>query len=82
MTRNECPDAGVYLKSIGRDDLYKEWAYRYGSLEEMDLEHLSNTALEKMAQNPQAISYFKERPELIQTYTSYLLRNSAIFKGT
>lgn len=79
MMRNKCPDAGAYLKSIGREDMYCAWTYRYGSLDEMDLEHLASSSMNDMAENPKAISYFKDRPHLIQAFSYHLASNPAIF---
>lgn len=79
MLRNQCPDAGLYLRSIGREEMYQGWAYRYGTLEEMDLEHIKDDSLNAMAENPKALSYFKERSHLIPSQTYQLASNPAIF---
>lgn len=80
MLRNSCPTAGSYLRSIRGDDMYQGWAYRYGSLEEMNLEHVADCSLNHMAENPNAISYFKERPDLIKDRIFSLASNPAIFR--
>lgn len=79
MLQNKCPAAGPFLLSVGREDLYRDWTYRHGSLEEMDLEHMADSSLNEMAENPKALSYFKERPHLIQDRIFHLASNPAIF---
>lgn len=78
---NYAPEAGEYLRSVGRNDLYALWQERFGTLENMDLTQLSNHSYVRMATNPRVIEFFKANPEFKHNLDFYLSQNPAIFRS-
>jgi hypothetical protein len=77
--KNGAKEAGDLLLECGREDLFSLWAYRYGTLDQMNLDQIALASYQDMMENPNAISYVAEHPEKL-VYGWSMSANPAIFQ--